>query len=91
MTDTVTWHYPYFPFRFLLLDQWLSIDRIADVSSPIIVFHGTADEMIPLSHGRTLAQAAQNAKFIEIQGGVHNEVPTMALRKELDRIFTDLQ
>ena len=86
MPQTVAWHYPLFPFRYLLLDRWPSIDRIPNVRVPIIVFHGTADDMVPVSQGRALAQAAENARFIEIPGGVHNEIPMMHLRKELDEL-----
>jgi fermentation-respiration switch protein FrsA (DUF1100 family) len=51
MPQTVAWHYPAFPFQYLLLDHWPSIDRVSQVESPIAVFHGTADEMIPIAHG----------------------------------------
>ena len=86
MPRTVAWHYPTFPFRFLLLDRWPSIDRIARVRVPIIVFHGTADDMVPVAHGRELAQASTGARFIEIPGGGHNDIPMYRLRAELERL-----
>lgn len=86
MPRTVAWHYPMFPFRFLLLDRWPSIDRIARVIAPVIVFHGTADDMVPVAHGRELAQASADARFIEFPGAGHNEIPMRRLRTELNRI-----
>jgi len=83
MTQTVSWQYPMFPFRYLLLDHWPSIERIRRVRSPIVVFHGTDDEMIPIEHARALAAESQHARFIEVPDGSHNEIPMMKLREEL--------
>ncbi len=73
-----------FPFQYLLLDRWPSGERISNVNAPIIIFHGTADKMIPLEQGRQLAEFATNARFIEIPGGEHNDIPLQLLRMELD-------
>lgn len=80
MADTVAWHYPWFPFRYLLLDPWPSIQRISSVSSPIIIFHGSADQIVPIEHGRKLASEATNAELIEIPDGEHNDIPMNRLR-----------
>jgi uncharacterized protein len=46
----------------------------------IYLFHGQADEIIPLKMGRALAQLDPNRiKFIEIPGARHNDVIQMAL------------
>ena len=91
MADTVAWHYPWFPFRYLLLDPWLSVQRISSVSSPIIVFHGSADQIVPVEHGRKLAGEATDARLIEIPGGEHNGIPMNRLRIELQEVKTLLQ
>ena len=83
MPQTVAWHYPLFPFRFLLLDRWPSIERIRKVDSPIVVFHGADDEMVPVAHGRALAKESNRARFIEIPHATHNEIPMFQLRDEL--------
>jgi len=86
MADTVAWHYPLFPFQFLLLDRWPSLERIPRVPSPITIFHGTADEFVPVHQGRTLASAAADARFVEIPGGQHNDIPLQRLRAELEQL-----
>ncbi len=90
MTETVAWHYPWFPFRYLLLDHWPSLRRIGRVSSPIVIFHGTADMIVPVEHGRELARAAAAARIIEIPHGGHNGLPQHELRIELDRLRSTL-
>jgi pimeloyl-ACP methyl ester carboxylesterase len=46
----------------------------------IYIFHGEADEVIPLKMGRALAQLdASRIKFVEIPGARHNDVIEMAL------------
>jgi fermentation-respiration switch protein FrsA (DUF1100 family) len=86
----VAWHYPLFPFRWLLLDCWPSIERIPRVDAPVIIFHGTQDEMVPIAQGRRLANAVPHARFIEIPGGTHNEIPMMRLQQEMDRLLAIL-
>jgi fermentation-respiration switch protein FrsA (DUF1100 family) len=45
----------------------------------IYVFHGDADEVIPLKMGRALAQLdPSRIKFVEIPGAHHNDVVQMA-------------
>ncbi len=50
----------------------------------MIVFHGTADDLVPVAHGRKLAAAAPAGRYIEIAGGEHNEIPMQRLRAELE-------
>lgn len=90
MPQTVVLHYPLFPFQFLLLDCWPSIERIPRVDSPVIVFHGAEDRIVPVAQGRALAQAARHARFIETPDATHNEIPMMRLREELDAIMAAL-
>lgn len=90
MPETVGWHYPFFPFRYLLLDRWPSIERIGNVQAPIIVFHGTEDTTVPVAHGRSLAQASSQARFIEIPDATHNDIPTLQLREELASLMAVL-
>lgn len=86
MSQTVRDHYPMFPFHFLLLDRWPSVERIGEVESRIIIFHGTDDQMVPVAQSHALVNAARNATLIEIPGGTHNDIPTAQLRKELNAL-----
>lgn len=80
MPLTVHEHYPWFPFHYLLLDRWPSLERIRHVKSPITIFHGTDDDFVSLAQARTLSSASPNANLIEIPGSGHNDIPMMQLR-----------
>jgi len=80
MALTVHEHYPWFPFHYLVLDRWPSLDRIQYVKVPITIFHGTDDDFVSLAQARKLSQAAHNATFVEIPGSGHNDIPTTQLK-----------
>jgi pimeloyl-ACP methyl ester carboxylesterase len=80
MSRTVHEHYPWFPFHYLVLDRWPSVDCIKNVKVPITIFHGTEDDFVSLSQARTLAKASPNATLIEIAGSGHNDIPMMQLK-----------
>jgi len=87
MSQTVEWQYPLFPFQFLLLDRWPSIKHIGRVQTPVVVFHGTSDELIPIAHARALAATSSSARFIEVPCGGHNQIPMRQLRRELESLL----
>lgn len=84
MPRTVHLNYPWFPFQYLVLDRWPSIDRIHRVTCPVTILHGSNDEMVPVSEARALAAAAgSHATFTEIPCAGHNDVPMNQLRSIL--------
>jgi uncharacterized protein len=61
--------YPFIPVRWIARTRFSSIDKISQVSTPKLFLHAVADEVIPLSHGRRLFQAAAEPKtFVELRG-----------------------
>lgn len=46
------------------------------VSCPMLVLHGTEDEVCPLDDARAIAAAAPRATLVEIEGGDHNRLWT---------------
>lgn len=48
-------------------------DRARSITSPTLIVHGTADEVVPIVQSRRLAQViGQNARLVEIPNGDHN-------------------
>jgi hypothetical protein len=67
--------YPFFPVRLLMKNRFETLRRIGQYDGPLIISHGTHDEIIPFDHGRRLYEAAKSAvkEFVPVQGGTHNE------------------
>ncbi|MGQ7794125.1 alpha/beta hydrolase [Faunimonas sp. B44] len=58
--------YPWLPVSLLMRDPFLSREHIRAVEEPILIVHGTADEVIPVAHGRALAEIAGPRAELEI-------------------------
>ena len=87
MPEVVAWHYPWFPFRWLLWDRWPSAERIPRVTVLTMIFHGTDDEFVPFAQGQRLASLAAKGRFVKVEGGVHNSIPLGQVRRELEQLF----
>jgi fermentation-respiration switch protein FrsA (DUF1100 family) len=59
---------------FLVRDRFDSVRTLASYRGPLLVVHGSRDQIIPIAHGRALAAAVPGAKFVEIPCG-HNDCP----------------
>ncbi|MEM7489793.1 MAG: alpha/beta hydrolase [Pseudomonadota bacterium] len=70
--DRATEMYPIFPVRALIRTQFDTLSIIDRVDTPLLIFHGTDDFVIPDTHGRALLAAAAAPKHgIWIEGGTH--------------------
>lgn len=47
------------------------LDRLADITAPTMVVHGTADPVFPPAHGRALATGIDGAVLVEVEGLGH--------------------
>lgn len=76
LCDTAHDHFPGVPHCLLLWDEeWASIDLIAGIDAPLLVLHGDADRIVPITHGRRLFDAAVEPKtFVTFPGGRHNDL-----------------
>ena len=51
----------------------LDLTGVAErVTCPLLVLHGTADEIVPVAHGERIAREAKNATFRKYEGGNHS-------------------
>jgi fermentation-respiration switch protein FrsA (DUF1100 family) len=67
--------YFFVPVALLMRDQYRSIDKIQNVTAPILFIHGTKDAIVPLSSGRALYDKATAQKaFVEIPEAGHNDL-----------------
>lgn len=66
-----------FPFvpGFLVRYKLASNESMKHIKAPIMVIHGTADEIVPFDQGKRLYDEHQGPKtFVEIKGGDHNSL-----------------
>jgi fermentation-respiration switch protein FrsA (DUF1100 family) len=67
--------FPIFPVRWLIQDRYDSQSKIGKVSVPLLIIHGEADNILPVSLGRALLDKANEPKqgvFIKRAG--HNDL-----------------
>lgn len=63
------------PVKILPFDKFPNQERLPKVKVPILIIHGTEDEVIPFSHGQALYTTANQPKsFLQIDGAGHNDV-----------------
>jgi fermentation-respiration switch protein FrsA (DUF1100 family) len=68
-------HYWYTPAKWLIRDRYDSMARIGRVRAPIMIFHGDADEVIPIRFARRLHEAAPEPKEAHfLPGGGHTDL-----------------
>lgn len=79
MVDAASFHYPWVPVSWLLWDQYPSQRVIANVKCPLLLIHGTEDQIVPYSLGKKLFDAASPhsttgipKQMLSIKQGTHN-------------------
>jgi uncharacterized protein len=66
--------YPWLPVDLLLRDRFDSIAKAKDVDSAAFIFHGTKDEIIPVSEAEKLHQAIKGSKLFIYDDMDHNNL-----------------
>lgn len=74
LPDVGAYHYSFIPVRLLMRNRLDSLSKIGDYHGPLLICHGDADEIIPLSMGQRLFEAANEPKrFVLLPGLGHND------------------
>jgi fermentation-respiration switch protein FrsA (DUF1100 family) len=74
--DVAQLRFPIFPVKQLLKYKLLSYQFIKDVKCPILMFHGTNDQVVPYQSAKKLYEASPKSKttFVTIEGGTHGDL-----------------
>ncbi|GMR13405.1 MAG: alpha/beta hydrolase [Gemmatimonadota bacterium] len=59
---------------FLARDRYDNRSAVASYEGPVLIFHGTEDDVIPYSHGQRLSSAAKHGRLVNYRCG-HNDCP----------------
>jgi fermentation-respiration switch protein FrsA (DUF1100 family) len=91
LADVGAVHYPWLPVRFVLGDKLDSTAVIAKYRGPLLQIHGDADQIIPMTLGRKLFEAANEPKrWVTISGADHNDPRTKQAAQALDEFLGSL-
>ncbi len=75
IVDVAAERYFFFPVRWLMRNQFRSIEKISKYTGPLLQMHGDVDEVVPYRFGAKLHEAS-NAKpkeFLLVTGLYHND------------------
>jgi len=65
--------YPWLPLQLVLSQKFDAVDKIAQVSMPVLIVHGTDDHYVPSHFSEKLFEAAPGRKkLLLVEGGTHN-------------------
>lgn len=71
----------------LPFDQFVNVKKLPTVQCPVLVMHGTADEVIPFAHGEALFAVAREPKrSLFVSGARHNDFLDVAGGKFWDAL-----
>jgi hypothetical protein len=66
---------------FLARHPFRTDKALGEISAPVLIFHGSEDRIIPVSHGRRLAEiVGARGRYLEYECG-HNDFPGIGNRK----------
>ncbi|MFN7986336.1 MAG: alpha/beta hydrolase [Thermoanaerobaculia bacterium] len=70
-------------------DRFDSLSKIGRVPAPVVLLHGSLDDVVPVEMGRQLAAARPGARWVEVPGATHNDFPGLAelLAREIDGLL----
>jgi fermentation-respiration switch protein FrsA (DUF1100 family) len=73
VASSLYWWLPV-PIQLVMRNRYESANKIGSIHRPVFIAHGTADTLIPYSHGVRLFEAANEPKsFYSIPDGGHND------------------
>jgi len=74
MVDMAKALYPFLPANLVLKDRYETMSYLPQVTAPLMVLAGSADELVPLSQSTAVADAAPNLfRFVVVPGATHND------------------
>jgi hypothetical protein len=90
LADVAGTRFPRFLVRMVLRDRYDSIEAVKQITTPVLVMHGTDDRVIPFSQGRQLAEKTKSLyKWVPVEGAGHTQLLSHPLvRQELNTFIT---
>jgi uncharacterized protein len=74
IVDLASHYAPFLPASLYVRDGLDSASKAGKVTTPVLIVHGTRDEIIPVEHGRRLARLFPHARLEELPDRRHNDL-----------------
>ena len=71
LPDVVAGQMPWLPARWLVRDTYDNRAKLGRVSAPVLILHGAADQLIPVTQARLLQAANPRARLVVVPGFGH--------------------
>jgi len=92
IADVAAAAFPYLPVRLLLKDRFASDTRIARVTAPLLIMHGTEDATVPIAFGERLFGLAHEPKrFVRLVGGRHDNLDSFGATETARQFIAGLK
>jgi pimeloyl-ACP methyl ester carboxylesterase len=76
------------PVSWLLRDRYETDRKAPALTLPVLVIHGTNDEVVPFEMGQRIAELLPNRDFVAVRGGHHNDLFDLNEDAVLSKIVT---
>ncbi len=93
MPDVTKSVYPWLtPVSYLTLDRYDNLSKAPFFEMPVLVVHGSKDNVIPVEQGKKLFAAVGTAhkKLVILEGGSHNDLAEFGLLAEIQKFIDQL-
>jgi fermentation-respiration switch protein FrsA (DUF1100 family) len=91
LPDAAALLYPWAPVRWLMKNRYDSLNKICRYRGPLLMSHGTRDELVPIALGWRLFEAAAGPKeFFAVEGAGHNSAEPPEYYEALSRFLDQL-
>ncbi|MEP3051993.1 MAG: alpha/beta hydrolase [Erythrobacter sp.] len=71
LPDVAAQNFWWLPVHALVKDKFKTKEKLGELDMPVLIQHGTADNLIPHSHGKRLSEIARNGEFQSFEGSGH--------------------
>ena len=76
LTDAAANQFPFLPVHWVMRNRFNSIQRLADYKGPLLISHGSRDEVVPAIHAQRLLEASKSPqkRLIDL-GPINHNAP----------------
>jgi fermentation-respiration switch protein FrsA (DUF1100 family) len=83
--------YWFIPVKLILKDRFESIKYLPKITSPIIIFHGTADHVVPYLEGQKVFGAIKSPKkLVTVEGAGHVKFDHQFMLDKINQFIDDI-